>query len=120
MIRVGRAIAAGVFINLRLTGVEQNQQPRIIRVVRIIDERIQQVCSCNRRPVGKVGSASDIERDRIGAILQRAIGECEINTRHSRIAKREVTIGVGAQAVQVKGCIRHIVAAVIENDDQAG
>ena len=120
MIRVGRAIAAGVFVNLRLTGVKQNQQPRVIRVVRIIDERIQQVRSRNRRPVGKVGSTSDIERDRVGAILHRAIGENQMDTRHSRIAKREVTIGVSSQAVQVKGCIRQIVAAVVENDDQPG
>jgi hypothetical protein len=120
LIRVGRAIAGGVFVHLRLTGVEQNKQPRIIRVVRIIDERIQQVRSRNRRPAGKVGSTSDIQRDRVRAILHCAIGEYQIDTGHSRIAKREITISVSAQAVQVERRIRHVVAAVVENDDQPG
>lgn len=120
MIRVGRAVAAGVLVNLRLTGVEQNQQPWIIRVVRVIDECIQQVCGCHRCPVGKVGSTSDIERDRIGAILQRAIGEYQIDTGHSHVAKREVAVDISAETVQVENCVRLVIPAVVENDNQPG
>jgi hypothetical protein len=120
LIGIRRAVAAAVLVNLWLTAVEQDQQPGVICVIRVIDQGIEQIRGGDRRAVGKVRGVADIESDRVGAVLQQTIREHQIHSGDRSIAKCEVAVCVSAEAVQVESRVGLVIRSVIENDHQSG
>ena len=51
--------------------------------------------------------------------MHSAVGKYQINPGHGGIAKGEIAVSVGAESVQIKGCVRGVGAAIVENDHQS-
>ena len=119
MVRISRAIAAGVFIDLRLGRVQKYKQTWVIRIVGLVDESLQQVRGRDRCAAGEIGSVANIKGHRVGAVLKSIVIENQIHARNGCVTQSEVTIRVSAEAIQIEHCIRLVGAAVKENDDKS-
>ena len=111
--RLRVAAAAAVLVDLRLSGIQQCEQARIVRIVGAVDDGVLQVRRGDRRADGKVGRVAGEERDRIGAVLQqagRAGIEDQVDAGNARVAKREVATRIGLEAVEIERRIRQVVA----------
>ena len=102
---------------MRLARIDQDEQAGIISLTSVVNNRILKIRRSYGSAAGEIGSIRPEQRHRIGAVLQQAIAEGDINARHSCIANREVAIAVRCKAVKVKGSVREIVVAVEENYD---
>ena len=70
-----RAVAATAFVYLRLTRVEEYQQTCIVRVIRVINDRVNQVCAALMGLVALVEADIDFAEEPIEFISPDAAGQ---------------------------------------------
>lgn len=99
LIRIRRAVAARTFINLLFSPVQKHKQARVVRIIRVVHERVQQIRCRNRRAAREIGGVSNVKRDRFGVVLQRAVVGNQIDARNGGVAEREVTVCIRAEPV---------------------
>ena len=110
-----------VLIDLRFAVVEQDQKTRIITIVAVIYEGVDQVVDGHAGSSRKIGRIPPVQGHGVGAVLQEAPGgdgqiggRAEIGT-----SQHEVAIDVGAVVVQVNCSVRGIAVAVEQHDNQS-
>ena len=114
---IGGGTTAGL-VNLRLTGVDQGQEPRIVGVGSVIDHGIKQVGGDDRCAIGKSTGITQVECHRIRTLLQGISREGGGRQVDPRIADNKVTIGIRPIAIQIKGIVGLVVAAVVQDERQ--
>jgi hypothetical protein len=82
LIRIRRAVAACVFIDLRLGRVQKHKQARVVCLAIVINQGVEQIRCIYRRASWKVRRASSVERDCISTVLQAAVIENQIHARN--------------------------------------
>jgi len=104
---------------LRLTGVQQYKQPRVVGIGGIVDQSVEEICGRDRRVVRETDGVSHVESDRVGTVLQQIACKDQIDAGDRRVAKREISLGVRAKRVEIERGVRRIRSAVIKDDDQS-
>ena len=109
-----------VFIDLRLAGIQQRQQPGIVRVVGVVDDGVLEIGGGDGGAGREVRGVAGQNGDRVGAVLQDARGSNdEIDARNAGVSEREVAARVRVESVEIEGRVGQVVGAVVEDDDQA-
>ena len=114
----GRPDSSAGLVDLRLAGIEQDQQPRIVGIAGVVDQHVQEICRGHRRAWREVGGVARVKRGRVRAVLQQTVGECEPG-RQTGVAEHEIAGRVGRQAVKVESGIGTVIVAVEEHHGQA-
>ncbi len=98
-----------VLVDLRLARSENVDEACVIGVVRIINNRVDQVRCRDGGIVREVSSVSDEQCDSIGPILHRIVRKNESDIIDSRVAQHKVAIRIGGLSVQIKCLIGLII-----------
>ena len=106
-------------VNLWLARVQQRQQARIVGVVSIVDQRINQIRRGHRCAVRKCRRVPDVNRNCVGAVLHGPSVEHEIHPRNRGVPQRKVSRGAGAETIQIESRVRLVVRTIVENDHKA-
>ena len=113
-------VARAVLVHLRLSGVEQGQQPGVVGVVGVVDDGVHQVGGGQGRAVGKVCRVTLVDGGGVRAILQAVAAKDEGRCRDDPgVAQQKVAAGVGGVAVQVEGVVGDVAVAVVQDEYQA-
>ena len=105
LVRIRRAVAPRVFIDLRLGRVQKYKQTRVIRIVRVIHQSIEQIRRRHRCVSRKISGTSNIKRHCVGPVLKQAVVDNQIDARNCCVTQGEVTVCVRAEAIQIEHCI---------------
>ena len=90
--RLRGAASAAVFIDLRLSWIQQREQSCIVRIIRVVDDGVEEIRRGDGSAGGEVRGVAGEDRDRVGAVLQQMFGiEYEIDARNAGVSEREVT-----------------------------
>ena len=119
LIGISGAVAARVFIDLRLGRVQKYQQTWVIRITRLVHESIQQVRGRDRCAAGEIGSVANVKGHRVGAILKSIVIENQIHARNCCVTQCEVTVCIRAEAVQIEHPVRLVSTAVVKDHNQS-
>ena len=118
MIRISRGITASVLIDLSLARIQKHQQPWVVCLASVINQRIEQIRRRHRRVSREIGGAPGVKRDCISTVLEDAVIENQIHARNCCVTQSEVTVCIRAEAIQIEYRVRLVGAAVEEDDDQ--
>ena len=69
-----------ILVDLRLTGLQQHQQPGVVEIVCVVDDGVDQI---GRRHRAAVRKRAAIQRDRVGTVLQRVVGKRDVRARNA-------------------------------------
>ncbi len=116
------AVAATVFVDLGLAGIDQGHQPGGIGIRCPVDHGVDQAVGRGRCPVGEVRGISLIQGDPVGPVLDR--GAVDVAAGRDRVGvatDHQIAVGVGDQAIEVDDPIAgvHRGRAVVEDQDQS-